>query len=126
MNKLCFEIVSKIFENYFKIDTLSHCDKLIFDNNKILLIEKTVYIDKDLLNTDVYNKEFAEIVKKMWGSFSILLWYINDKNLLKQDKIFILNAKIDKRFIKVLGKLIRELKKYRNGAYYDIQFIEKD
>jgi hypothetical protein len=124
MNNYDFEIISDMFHRNFKISPISHCDKLIFDKNKILLIEETVYINKDLLNSNNYNKEFAEIVKKMWGSFSILLWYIDNKKLFKKDKIFILKAKIDKRFIKILSKLIRDLKKYKNGAYTEVKFIE--
>jgi hypothetical protein len=53
-----------------------------------------------------------------------LLWYIDDKKVFKKEKIFILKAKIDKRFVKILGKLIGEVKKYKNGAYSDVMFIE--
>jgi hypothetical protein len=124
MNQFDFEVVSDIFTNNFKISPISHCDILEFKDNKIVLIEESLYINKNLLDDAVYKKEVIEVVRKMWGSFAILLWYIDDKKVFKKEKIFILKAKIDKRFVKILGKLIGEVKKYKNGAYSDVMFIE--
>lgn len=122
MNEFDFEEISKIFQNFFRIDTISHCDILKFEGNKIFLIEETVYIDKNLLDNDIYNNEVAEIVKKMWGTHSILVWYL-EPDTFRKNKIFILKAKVDPRFSKILGKLNREIRRFKDGAYSDIKFI---
>jgi len=127
MNKICFETVSEIFNNYYQIDTLSHCDILEFKEDKIYLIEITQYpINKDLFDKNIYNNELSEIVKKMWGSFTILLWYLTD-NYFKKKKIFVVKVKVNPKYSKILSKLNRELRRFKNGAYYDIPFIiERD
>jgi len=64
MKKFNFEEISKIFQDFFEINTISHCDILKFDGSKILLIEETKYIDKNLLDSNIYKQELSEIVKK--------------------------------------------------------------
>ncbi|GAB6071739.1 hypothetical protein JCM14244_01160 [Venenivibrio stagnispumantis] len=122
MNEFSFEEISKIFQEFFRIDTISHCDILKLDGNNILLIEETVYINKNLLDNNIYNNEVVEIVKKMWGTHSILVWYL-EPDTFRKKKIFILKAKVDPRFSKILGKLNREIRRFKNGAYSDIKFI---
>ena len=120
MKEVDFEIVNKIFQDFYQIDTISHCDILEVDENEIRLIEKTLYINKNLLDPNIYNNELAEIVKKMWGSFSILMWYLEPTEFRKR-KVFILRANVDPRFARILSKLNREIKKFKNGAYIDIK-----
>ncbi len=121
MNELDFEEISKIFQDFFRIDTISHCDILKFEGDSIFLTEETVYIDKNLLDKNVYNNELSEIVKKLWGSHSILIWYL-EPDTFRKNKFFILKTKIDPRFSKILGKLNREIRRFKNGAYSDIKF----
>jgi len=121
MNEFDFEEISKIFQDFFKIDTISHCDVLKFDGNRILLIEETKYIDKNLLDDNIYKQELSEIVKKMWGTHSILVWYLEPKTFRKE-KIFIVRVKVASRFSRILGKMNKEIRRFKNGAYSDIRF----
>ena len=121
MKEFEFEEISKIFQDFFKVNTISHCDILKFDGNRILLIEETKYINKNLLDNNIYKQELSEIVKKMWGTYSILVWYLEPDEFRKQ-KIFIVKVKATPRFSKILGKLNREIRKFKNGAYFDIRF----
>jgi hypothetical protein len=130
MNKyeLSFEVISQIFQSFFRIDTVSHCDimRIELDEGRIkrvTLIEDTVYVDKNLLDKNIYKNEVSEIVKKMWGTYSILIWYLTPESLRK-NKIFILRAKINPRFSRILGKLIREVRGFKDGAYSDVKFEE--
>ena len=121
MSEIDFEIVSQIFQDYFRTDTISHCDIMKFEDGKVFLIEETVYINKNLLDKNVYQNELSEIVKKMWGTYSILIWYL-DYETFRKHKIFILKAEIESRFVKILGKLIKDVRRFKNGAYLDIRF----
>jgi len=58
----------------------------------------------------------------MWGTYSILVWYL-EPNEFKKEKFFIVKAKVSPRFSKILGKLNREIRKFKNGAYTDIRFV---
>ncbi len=92
------------------------------------MIEETTYIDKDLLKKDVYESEVNEIVKKMWGSFAIAVWHWHDKPyFLSKKRYFVLKVQVKPRFERVLAKLLKEVRKFKNGAYDDIKIkIEKE
>ncbi|NPA34996.1 MAG: hypothetical protein GXO48_08730 [Chlorobi bacterium] len=121
MKKLDFEAISEMFREFYKISTISHCDFLEIDNDELKLIEETLYINKDLLDKNVYDNELAELVKKMWGAFSILVWYL-EPNMFRKRKVFILRVKINPKFSRVLAQLNREIRRFKNGAYADILF----
>jgi len=121
MNEFDFEEISKIFQDFFKIDTISHCDILKFDGNRILLIEETKYINKNLLDNNIYKQELSEIVKKMWGTHSILVWYLVPETFRKE-KIFIVRVKVASRFSRILGEMNKEIRRFKNGAYSDVKF----
>ena len=130
-NVVDFETTSENFQNSLRIDSVSHCDKLEITNNCVVLIEETVYIDKNLIDKNIYRNEISELIKKMWGSFAILLWYsikdIQDETLLRRKRIFLVQVKVKKRYVKILSKLVRELKRHKNGAYLDIKlYIEEE
>jgi len=121
MERIDFETISEKFQDFYKIDTVSHCDVLEIDKNELRLIEETLYINKNLLDKNIYDNELAELVKKMWGTFSILMWYLEPK-IFRRKKIFILKAKVNPRFARVLSKLNREIRKFKDGTYADIRF----
>jgi len=126
-----FENISEEFQRSFETDSVSHCDLLQVTDDSVFFIEKTKYVNKNLLDKNIYQNEIAEIVKKMWGSLVIFLWYSTEcrkeKSLLKKEKNFILQVKVNKRLTKVLSKLIRDMKKYKDGAYCDVKLnIEEE
>lgn len=114
-----FEEVSRMFEDYHKTGSISHCDMIIVEKDKIRAIEKTVYINKNLVDRNIYQNELAELVKKMWGTYAILIWYL-DNETLKGKRNFVLEVKISKNFERLLGKILIDLKKFKNGSFDDI------
>lgn len=127
MRETDFEKVSKKFEMFFKVGSVSHCDEIRFrfENNQISsieLIENTAYINKDLLDKNIYENELSELVKKMWGTHSILVWHLYEEpDVFAKEKIFIIKANLDKKFVKILANLNQKLRKFKNGAYADIK-----
>lgn len=131
-----FEEIAKDFERYYKIASISHCDELKIeeDKNSVLLVEKTCVINQDLLNSKKYRKQLEELVKKMWGSLVILIWYdlqksnftLNSSLVYKRKRIFKVVFEIERKnakFLKgILPQLRDDLLKYKNGAYNDIEF----
>jgi len=71
---------------------------------------------------DVYESEVNEIVKKMWGSFAIAVWHWHDKPyFLSKKRYFVLKVQVKPGFERILAKLLREVRKFKNGAYDDIK-----
>ena len=120
-----FEAVSEEFQRALRVDSISHCDLLEVREDEIFLIEETRYIGKDLLDKNIYQNEVSEIVKKMWGSTVIFLWYSaecqQNIKLFGRKRNFILKVKVEKRLVKLLSRLIRDVKRYKNGAYSEVK-----
>ena len=53
----------------------------------------------------------------MWGSFAILEWYIGNPQVLRRRRIFVIKAKAESRFARLLRKLEREVSYFKSGAY---------
>jgi len=52
--KLNFERISENFQSSLKTRSISHCDFVEVVGNKVFMVEETVYIDKNLLDSEVY------------------------------------------------------------------------
>jgi len=62
-----FEEIADEFQSHFRTRSISHCDFVEVVGDRVIMVEETRYIDKDLLERDVYDAEVIEMVKKMWG-----------------------------------------------------------
>jgi predicted CopG family antitoxin len=126
-NVVDFETTSENFQNSLRIDSVSHCDKLEITNNCVVLIEETVYIDKNLIDKNIYRNEISELIKKMWGSLSVFSWYFSKHQHLEKvsgkDRIFILFLEEENpKTIRMLGNLMKALRKYRNSSFSDVMY----
>ena len=119
MEKIDFEEVWRKFQDHFRIDPISHCDVLEKDFSELHFVEETAYISKDLLDKETYERELAEIVKKMWGSLAVAIWFLNVNDLRKR-RYFVLKVQVEPRFVRILSNLNRDLRKFKNGAYHEI------
>lgn len=79
-----------------------------------------------MLEDYAFRQELVENVKKMWGSASVLVWYLMNQNLehyMTQKRVFILETPyIENRMYRPLRNMISALDQYRNGAYDEIKF----
>ncbi|NPA65144.1 MAG: hypothetical protein GXO16_09255 [Epsilonproteobacteria bacterium] len=108
------------------VSSISRCDKVIMQNDRILLIEETRYKKKDLTDFRLYSREVIENVKKMWGSFAILIASQNLSTIQGKDRYYILLIdKLDSRNARALANLIKVLHRYCNGAITTIKFKER-
>jgi hypothetical protein len=123
-----FEHLADEFTHYFRIESVSRCDKVEISGQQIKLIEETQYGEglKDLLDDKVFEKQVTENIKKMWGSFSILVWYLmhsDQVGSMAKSRVFILAIpEYDPRMARQLKNLMEELRKYRNGAFDSVNF----
>jgi len=121
MMKFDFEVIyAEVYHPYWSIN-LAHADELEISPCEIKVIEKTKYFNKNLLDKNVYFNEISEIVRKMWGSFAILKWYIQEPQVLRRKRVFVIKVKIQSRFAKLLRKLEREVSCFKSGAYDEIK-----
>ena len=120
--RLNFEEIAHEFQSYFKTRSISHCDFIEVSDEEIAMIEETRYITKNLLKKETYEAEVREVVKKMWGSFSIALWYWKEnREILFKKRFFVLKVLVNPGFERVLAQLLRDVRKFKNGAYDDVK-----
>ncbi len=120
--KLNFERIADRFQSYFRTKSISHCDLVEVLGDSVIMIEETVYIDKNLLKKDVYDKEVTEIVKKMWGSLAIAVWYWSEEpEVLSKKRYFVLKVKVNPGFERMLDQLIKDVRKFKDGAYDEVK-----
>jgi len=119
---LNFEEIAYEFQSYFRIRSISHCDFVEVVDDRVTMIEETRYIGKDLLKKDVYEAEVIEIVKKMWGSLTIAVWcWRENREMLSKKRYFVLKVKVKPGFERMLAQLIKDVRKFKNGAYDDVK-----
>jgi len=126
--KLNFEEVAERFSVYLRQPSVSHCDWVEINEEEILFIEETDYSSKDFADPRVYSEEVIENVKKMWGSYAILLWYLqrnsNLETLKGKRKLYIISLKqIDNRTSRILSNLLKTLERYKNGIIDEVGYI---
>lgn len=120
--RLNFEEIADEFQSHFRTRSISHCDFVEVVGDRVIMVEETRYIDKDLLERDVYDAEIIEMVKKMWGSFAIAVWRWSEKpEMLSKERYFILKVKVKPGFERTLAQLIKDVRKFKNGAYDDVK-----
>lgn len=124
VEKIDLESVAKDFDQFLRTSSLSRADSLFLESDTIYIIEDTNCYAVDLLDERVFEEFVAEIVKKMWGSLTILLWWAREnlENLKGKKRVFILNLGVDEKTARMIPLIICELNKYRNGAYEEIQY----
>ncbi len=96
------------------------------DSNSITVVEKSVYIDKNIARREVFQSEVREIVGKMWGGFAILIYYFMDEPdvLYQKERIFILKATVENPvFARNLEWLIEEVKSFKDGTFDDVKLV---
>ena len=127
-------VANRFSKEWNKGTTISRCDFLEITDEAILFIEETDLSTKDLLKPKEYTSQIQENVKKMWGSFAVLIWYTNkgciDFQLIKNKrKIYILdlsNARNPSQFNKTaraLSNMLKILHKFKNGGIDEIRII---
>ena len=132
MERLNFEEIADEYSEEINspnpnMSKISRCDWLIIEDDKILFIENTDLTKKDLLNPNKFSKEVIENVKKMWGSLSVFSWYFSKHQHLEKvsgkDRIFILFLEEENpKTIRMLGNLMKALRKYRNSSFSDVMY----
>jgi len=126
--RLNFEEVAERFSGCLRQPSVSHCDWVVIKDKEIIFIEETDYSSKDFANPRVYSKEVIENVKKMWGSYAILLWYLQSNSNLEtlkgKRKLYIISLEqIDNRTSRILSNLLKTLEKYKNGIIDEVGYI---
>ncbi len=129
-----FEEIAKNFTAYFQTKDLAHVDKLKVLEDKVIFLEETNLSFKDLTKDDLFEKELAEIVKKMAGSLTIFLWWLYHEHSNNQEKIksiftknrlFVIDSgPVEDRFSRILSQLLCKVKKFKNGLYDEIKWKE--
>lgn len=127
-----FEQIADRFQQYFQVGAISRCDVLEIETEEVRLVEQTSYGTdrKNLLENVAYQQELRENIKKMWGSSSVLVWYLMEQDQtaeMRKRRIFILETPLlDNRMFRPLRNMMYDLEKYRNGAYDEINFRIRD
>ncbi len=127
-----FEDIADLFSKTFnagsgKMSTVSRCDRVVIRGSEVLFIEETNLNTKDLIDPNTYAKEILENVKKMWGSLSVFVWYVSEKDIISnvkgKDRIYILSFEhMDGRTARFVSNMIKTLRRYRNGGFADVKF----
>ncbi|WP_457681241.1 hypothetical protein [Thermovibrio sp.] len=127
--KLADHFSKEINSNLPQTSTISRCDLIIIKDDKILFIEKTKIGNKKIYLPNRFSDEVVENVKKMWGSLATFCWYscCKEKNLESKERIFLIafEEKLDNRHLRLVSNLIKAIRKFRNGAFSKVKYIEK-
>ena len=119
-----FEQLHDQFRKHFKIAGIKHADEMHISSDKIVVIEKSLYVNKLLVNNEVREQEARELIQKMWGSFAILVFhfYNNPLELSRKKKVFVLEAKVERsEFARILDAIVRTLRDhYKNGIFNEV------
>ena len=117
-----FEEIAEEFQLYYRTKSISHCDFAEINESEVAMVEETIYINKNLLDDKVYESEVREIVKKMWGSYAIAVWrWYREPDKLSGKRYFVLKVEVKRRFERKLSQLIKDIRKFKNGAYDDVK-----
>ena len=117
-----FEEIAEEFQLYYRTKSISHCDFAEINESEVVMVEETIYINKNLLDDKVYESEVREIVKKMWGSYAIAVWrWYREPDKLSGKRYFVLKVEVKRRFERKLSQLIKDVRKFKNGAYDDVK-----
>jgi len=109
--------------------TVSRCDKVIIDGEKVLFLEFTKVSAKKLYLPNRFSNEVVENVKKMWGSLATFSWYLceNEKDSVEGKErffILVLEEKLDSKHLRLIGNLLKAIRKFRNGGFSEIKYKE--
>ena len=119
-----FENIYKEFEASCETQSISHADELTLNGEYCRVTEVTVFINKDLANPKVRQDEEVKIVKKMWGSFSVLLWWCTSERIqLPKRRVFCLRVELShSKFARILKEMLKNVEPYKNGSYTKLSF----
>ncbi len=136
--KYDFEKLANFFSEEFNNGrTISRCDFLVIEIDYVAFIEETDLSTKDLLKPKEYSKQIQENVKKMWGSFAVLIWSVERKCIAakcieNKKKIYVLDLSNSRdptqyiRMARVLTNMFKTLGKFKNGAIDEVKVILPD
>ncbi|MCD6419630.1 MAG: hypothetical protein J7L41_02800 [Synergistetes bacterium] len=124
---LDFKEIADNFSHALKTISISRCDYVSI--KEILFVEETNLSIKELTNPYKYSQEVIENVKKMWGSLSILIWYLSSseqiEKLSRKERVYIIKTeKISNRSFRFISNLIKALNRYKNGVVHSIKYKE--
>jgi hypothetical protein len=124
-----FEEISKEFQKLYRGSTIAHGDRLEVELEggevkRVAVVEVTSYTAKNLLDRNIFQNELRELVKKMWGSYGVLVWYLVP-SLHSKPRQFVIEVVVDPRYSRIISKLRQELERFRGGSFREIRFILK-